>query len=485
MVAVLLLPLVALAQNEEDALRASDIRPGGTGRSTGMANAFGALGADGAAIGINPAGMGLFRITELSITPTLEINEARSTHYGNATTDARAKLLVNNFMLAIHNPGRQNGAWRSSTYGIAFDRQASMQWDRKAVGERVPGTILQQFVNEAEGTPGGDLDSLFGFTAGLAWNTYAINPLDDSLAFTFVSAIPFGDVVRMEQTYEERGASSNTAFFYSGNYLDRLYVGAAVGISSHRYERVATHVETTLDQSEDLATLTYSEDLSTTGGGIDLKVGVIGRVTDQFRLGAAYHSPCWLNLNDTYFTEMVTTFRTPDANGRTSYSAASPDGLFSYRVRTPWRMVFSGAYVFGKHGLVSVDYTYMDPRRMELRSEDAGVYDFAAENARISSSFEPVHSVRAGTEWRHGNWYYRLGWGFAGNPYRAGDVRHGEPQRTYAGGLGYRTDHVGVDLGLNLVTRSGNYYQYDPELVEAVTEERRSYRAMLTLSFRP
>jgi hypothetical protein len=483
--AALLVPLLSVAQNEEDALRVSDIQPGGTGRSTGMANAFGALGADGAAIGINPAGMGLFRITELSVTPALEVNEARSTHYGNSVSDTRTKFHMNNFMLAVHNPARRDGKWRSSTYGIAFDRQATHQWDRRALAEQVPSTLLQQFVNEAEGHPGGSLDTLFPFTSGLAWNTFAINPLDDSLAFTFVSAIPFGSMVRMEQTYEERGASSNTAFFYSGSYLDRLYFGASVGISNHRFERLSTHTETTLDQNLDLATVTYTEDLSTTGGGLDLKLGVIGRVTDEFRLGVAYHSPCWLNLNDAYFTGMTTTFRTPDANGRTSYAAGSPDGLFSYQVRTPWRMVFSGAYVFGGHGLVSVDYTYMDPRRMELRSEDITVYDFAAENARIASDFEPVHSVRAGTEWRHGNWYYRLGWGFLGNPYREGDARRGDAQRTYAGGLGYRTDHVGVDLGLNMVTRSGQYYQYDPSLVEATTEERKSYRTMLTLSFRP
>lgn len=45
-----------LAQGEEDALRTSTLRPGGTARSNGMANAFGAVGADPGSFSINPAG---------------------------------------------------------------------------------------------------------------------------------------------------------------------------------------------------------------------------------------------------------------------------------------------------------------------------------------------------------------------------------------------------------------------------------------------
>ncbi|MBK7114289.1 MAG: hypothetical protein IPH60_17850 [Flavobacteriales bacterium] len=69
------------AQNETDALRLSSISPGGTARSIGLANAFGALGADGVSIAINPAGMGLFRTSEISLTPGFDVNNVRSNYW--------------------------------------------------------------------------------------------------------------------------------------------------------------------------------------------------------------------------------------------------------------------------------------------------------------------------------------------------------------------------------------------------------------------
>ena len=44
-----------MAQNETDAIRFSSLSQGGTARSNGMANAFGALGADPVSVAINPA----------------------------------------------------------------------------------------------------------------------------------------------------------------------------------------------------------------------------------------------------------------------------------------------------------------------------------------------------------------------------------------------------------------------------------------------
>ncbi len=483
---ILFCPLLMHAQSEQDAYRISDLYPGGTGRSTGLANAFGALGADPAVVSINPAGFGLYRTTEVSLTPSFEVNDARSTYYGTSASNTMTRLFFNNLALIINSPSEKGGNWRSSTYGIVYDRQQSHHWQRTAIGENVPSTILQSFVNEANGTQDSDLFEFFPFTSGLAWDTYAIDPMD-STGTSYLPAIPFGSPTRQEQTIESRGASNNTVFFYSANYMDRLYIGASLGIAGHRFKRSTVHTETSLDENLDLSTVRFSEDLNTTGNGFDLKLGVLGRITDRLRMGIAYHSPQWMQMRDDYVTSMGTGFRTPDANGLSSYEAFSPDGSFSYQVNTPWRGVISAAYIAGVHGLVSLDYEYTDFRTMRMRSSDLVVsdYDFSTENEAIRAAFRAVHTVRVGTEWRSGNWYYRGGWGFSPNAYKEQDSRHGQAVRTYAFGIGYRTDHVGVDLGLNHTARTLNYFQYDPSTVEATLEERRSYRAVITLSYRP
>jgi hypothetical protein len=482
----LLLPVLpASAQNEEDALRISKVFPGGTGRSTGLANAYGAIGADPASIAINPAGFGLYRTSDLSLTPSFEVNDARANHYGREAGDTQNRFFFNNLALVLNNPS-EGGDWRSGTFGVVYDRQASHHWQRVAQGDAVPSTIVQSFVNEAQGTFEADLLDFFPFTSGLAWETYAIDPFD-SVSTDYFGGIPMGSPTDQLHTIESSGASNNTSFFYAGNYLDVLYIGASVGISGHRFKRTTIHRETSLDENLDLKDLSYREDLNTTGNGLDVKLGIIGRVTERFRLGASYHSPQWMQLNDAYFTEMTTRFRSADAQGRTSYSAVSPDGLFSYRVNTPWRGVLSAAYIAGANGLFSVDYEYVDYRNMRLRpsSRIANTYDFATENAIIQRSFRAVHSVRVGTEWRMGNWYYRIGWGFVPDAYVEEDARHGQAMLTFAGGVGYRTDHFALDLGLNHVRRNTNYFQYTPGLVDATFEQQQAYRAMVTVSFRP
>ncbi|MCW5900330.1 MAG: hypothetical protein KIT10_13770 [Flavobacteriales bacterium] len=476
----------ALAQNEEDALRISGIRPLGTARSAGMANAFGALGADPASISINPAGFGLYRTSELSITPAMEVNDAANDFYGTRAADTESRFNLGNVALVLNNPSDRDSDWRSGTFGVVYDRQATHNWRRLVEGRDVPSTILQGFVYEAEGTQDSDLFTFFPFTAGLAWDTYAIDPLD-SAGTSYVSLIPFGSPTDQIHTIESRGRSNTTSFFYSGNYLDALYVGVSVGIAGHRFQRTTTHTETTRDGSLDLAEVRYREDLTITGSGFDVKLGIIGRITERFRMGLAWHSPQWMQLNDGYNTSMRTRFRTPDANGAFEYFASSPDGLFSYRVNTPWRGILSAAYVAGAHALFSVDYEYTDFRRMRMRASSRILddYDFAFENSVIERVFRPAHALRVGTEWRLGHWYYRLGWSISADPYVDADARQGQALKVYAGGLGYRGDHLGIDLGLNYAQRGVEHFIYDPWTVDPASETRRGYHALLTVSLRP
>ncbi|HSI90897.1 MAG TPA: hypothetical protein VK927_07240 [Adhaeribacter sp.] len=76
------------AQNEVDALRYSRTDFGGTARVQALGGAQTALGADISNTTVNPAGLGLYRRSEFSITPSLSFNNAESTLYNgrNANT---------------------------------------------------------------------------------------------------------------------------------------------------------------------------------------------------------------------------------------------------------------------------------------------------------------------------------------------------------------------------------------------------------------
>ena len=63
---ILFLQDTSLAQNEVDVLRYSITQPTGSIRTMAMGGAFGALGADIASMGINPAGIGMYRRGDVS-----------------------------------------------------------------------------------------------------------------------------------------------------------------------------------------------------------------------------------------------------------------------------------------------------------------------------------------------------------------------------------------------------------------------------------
>jgi hypothetical protein len=288
-------------------------------------------------------------------------------------------------------------------------------------------------------------------------------------------------------TIDSHGRVSNTAFFVGANYEDRWYLGASLGVIGARFERKTHHAESSSDAGLDLERINYSEDLTTTGNGVDLRVGAIVRLGDRLRIGGAFHSPMWLAMNDVYNTEMTTTFRTPDVNGDFSYTATSPDGAFAYRIHTPLSAVASVAYVAGQHGVVSVDYEWKDYRKARFRRADAvaDVYDFALENGLIETSATIGHSVRAGTEWKAGPWRLRAGWGIWSDPYVKEDGRHGLPLSRYTGGIGWRNPRVSVDLAVQYDMRTTNYYAYDPSLVQPIRDELTSYRTLVTVAWRP
>lgn len=423
------------------------------------------------------------------MTPSFEVNNVTSRYEGTSSSDTKSRLFFNNIALIFNSPSKSGGDWRSTTFGVVYDRKSTHNWSRQAEATNVPTSILDGFAYGANGFYTTELLGAVPYSSGLAYQAYGIDPLDpgDTLNTTYIAALPAGALVSQVHTIESRGSSNNTSFFFSGNYMDRLYIGASVGVVGFRYNSTTTHTETTLNEGVNLKDLTWKENLLTTGNGLDVKIGAVGRISDRFRAGIAFHSPMFTQLNDVYNTELRTNFNVaPDSVNR-SFDENSIDGIFNYRVHSPWRAVFSAAFLAGTHGLFSVDYEYADYSNTRFRASNKLVdpYDFAAENRVIKAAFRSVHSVRAGTEWRAGKWYVRAGWGFVPNAYANGETRQANARQTYAGGFGYRSEHLSIDLGVNVIKDQYKFYQYDPYYASITSEDRSTVRSLITVAFRP
>ena len=93
----ILIPCLAMAQNEVDVLRYSQLTFGGTSRSVAMGGAFGALGADFSSLSINPAGIGLYRKSEVSLTPGFFTQKTISIYNGETNYDSKPNFYFGRF----------------------------------------------------------------------------------------------------------------------------------------------------------------------------------------------------------------------------------------------------------------------------------------------------------------------------------------------------------------------------------------------------
>ena len=103
------------AQTFEDAVQFSRIQNWGTARSAGMAGAFGALGGDLSTLSANPAGIGVFRKSEISITPSLNFANTKATDY--SPKDNSFQLGDLGAVFAFYSP---NFDWKGINFGINY-----------------------------------------------------------------------------------------------------------------------------------------------------------------------------------------------------------------------------------------------------------------------------------------------------------------------------------------------------------------------------
>ena len=81
---LLIMGVNSFSQTVNDMVRYAITTNTGSARTSAMGGAFGALGGDMSAFHANPAGIGVFRKSEVSITPYLNIGKAslRSLSFG-------------------------------------------------------------------------------------------------------------------------------------------------------------------------------------------------------------------------------------------------------------------------------------------------------------------------------------------------------------------------------------------------------------------
>src|SRR5689334_493785 len=106
--ACLFYPLVLNAQTEMDALRYSQNMFGSTARSFAMGGAFGALGADFSSVSGNPAGIGVYRKSEITFSMGFNNRNSETTFINNSQSNNRFSFDIPDFGMVFSFPGPNN-----------------------------------------------------------------------------------------------------------------------------------------------------------------------------------------------------------------------------------------------------------------------------------------------------------------------------------------------------------------------------------------
>lgn len=420
------------AQDATDALRYSYLSPMGTARSIGFGNALGSVGGDFSSLSVNPAGIGIYRTSEIMITPTLRANSVDATYQGNGTSDNNTRFNFNNIGVVFSNglKGRryERSKWKAVSFGIGFNRLADFNRDYNYNGNN-------------SGPNGSSYSELFAIDANgnggtLGQTAYDVGIINfDSTQNLYKTVVPWEQGINQRRIVSERGGLNEIAISFGGNYMEHLMLGATVGIPIINYSRDAQVTETALNATPDFYSYTYQENLTTHGSGINLKLGVIYKFNDYFRIGAAIHTPTYYGMHDEYM------YTLNNANvGSESFS-----GTYDYNMTTPWRGVLSATGIIGKYGFISADYEYVDYSSTRF-TFDAASKDYEMQlNQEIKNTYKPASILRLGAEGRvTKNFYLRAGVGYYGSPMQNSSMS--DNRIDVSGGVGFHFDHFYIDL---------------------------------------
>lgn len=134
------------------------------------------------------------------------------------------------------------------------------------------------------------------------------------------------------------------------------------------------------------------------GTGFNFKLGVIVRPINALRIGFAFHTPTYYNINQSSGADLNYdyTFFNPDGYNR-NYSG-TPNDYRSWKLRTPWRMQVSAAGIIGTSGIISMEYEYRPYQNMNLRSDYGD--ELTNYNQDIKTYYKAANILRFGAEYR-------------------------------------------------------------------------------------
>jgi hypothetical protein len=437
---------------------------GSSARFKAMGGAQLSLGADLSSISGNPAGLGFYRSSDLSITP-----EYYNTNSKNNWFNSSNKRNDNQFGLASiggvfsqtffdYRGKEKDKGFINLNMGIGYHKTQNFNRSFQLNGTNPQSSMSQYFAESANADLDNNrylpnlLDSVAYFHAFIMDFDTVINGTDTSLRF-----IPISNGGNQQlQNMNIGGSQGEWNFSFGTNYGHKLFLGASLAFTSSNYNYTSDFTELGIeDTTYGLNSFSIHQEYDLTGSGVHLKVGAIYRPTDFIRLGFTGQTATYTDISEQFITRFSADFET----GEDYYQNRNITYLFNYGLTTPGKIAGGAAFFFGKKGLISADVEFINYSKTEFTSDLNNVF-FSSINNDLITDLQNVMNVRLGAELNVNFIQLRGGFAYYPSPVKPGAIAVNRDKMIYSAGAGFNFERFYLDMGLQYRTTESLFAPY-------------------------
>lgn len=504
------IPATAAAQSSIDALTLSDTELRGTSRFMSMAGAFTALGGDLSTLTQNPAGIGVYRGSEVAITLDLSFLSNKSSNIPGGATMNNTHFDANTIgYVGTMNFG-SNSVMSTFSWGVSYNRLKSFTRNYRGSGIPLQTSMSNYIALMSDGIDPENMisksgydpyqDSQINWMNILAFNGAITTPTIVTDNAGKVTDIYYDGLFQYDVPAQdgkpaipattgtagfnvrERGYADEYNIAFGGNLANVVQWGLDLGITDLTHEQWTSYDEA-LQGANIRAGNEYYDVIEegdcdwqidnwkkTTGTGFNLKFGLILKPVQELRIGVAVHTPTWYSMTTSYNANL-----TYGGSNRVQRDRGTNTAVYDWNLRTPWKLMFGLAGVIGGRGIISADYEYSAYDKMHT-SDSYG--DFDDYNDDIATYFRATHTLRLGAEFRvTPQFSLRLGYSYASSNVKSDAADNNleiytsgtnlgytfnQSSNYVTAGLGYRTGGFYVDLAYVNRQRTSTYHCFTP-----------------------
>lgn len=439
----------------------------GTARYVGMGGAMTAIGGDPSAAMVNPAGLGLYRRSEISVSIDETIDNTQQVGSNDTYQRTRFAAPQISAIWAWGNSQKQRGLVYNN-FMFSHNRLATFNRDIvvKGAGMGMVPTICN-ITNDEGGVseeflvnkPWDNVE--IGWLSILGYEAYLIDPIENN---KWKPAVDFTDG---SLSISETGTSDQYTISWAGNISNQWYIGIGLNIPTITYTK---HTSLREENKQNSSSAELKSMFHVSGVGVSGSFGLIYRPIQALRLGASLQTPTILSLSRQSTGDMYSTI------AGQKYEVLTPEsGVMDIDIASPLRTSVSVAGQMGKIGLIAVQYDYAHSNEME----DIHTLRMGAEAQVTRGLF-----LNAGYVYESSFMKEDPKWLLGYNEIRTDmDYRYTAATQYASAGIGYRSDVVVAQLAYQYGWQTIHQYASEEQALPFYVDTH-THRIVATLAWR-